>query len=323
MAKKTSRKPVKVTDKKVSGNSGMTRRIKAPVYKTFRVSKRIRSERQTLPSSWKLFLSSVGHLWKHKRLFLGVAFIQAALTLTFVRSFSVSASLGNAKDLLETLLSGTGGRFVTGAALFGALLGSNSVNSSVAAVYQSVLSVIMSLGIIWALRQTHAGNKVRAKDVFYKGMYPLVPFLLVLFVVAMQMLPLVVANLLYSFVFGNGLAVTMAEKVLWSMMIFLLVLLTLYMITSSIFALFIVTLPDVTPLQALRSARKLVLFRRWTVMRKLLFLPFVLLIIAAIILIPVIMFITPVAEWLYFVMGIVTFAVAHNYFYTVYRGLMK
>lgn len=299
------------------------RKVKAPQYKTLRLQKRIRHDRASLPAARKLFAASVRHLWRHKRVFLGLLVIQAVLTFVFVRSFSVSASLGNTKELLEGLLSGSSEKFVTGAALFGALLGSNSVNSSVAAVYQSVLSVIMSLAIIWALRQTHSKSAVKTKAAFYKGMYPLVPLLLVMCVIALQMIPLVLANMLYGFVFGNALAVTVLEKLLWAMLIFLLVLLTLYMITSSVFALFIVTLPDVVPLQALRSARKLVLYRRWTVMRKLIFLPFALLIIAALILIPVIMFITPLAEWLYFVMVILGYMVSHSYFYSVYRELLN
>ena len=54
------------------------------------------------------------------------------------------------------------------------------------------------------------------------------------------------------------------------------------------FALYIVTLPDMTPMKALRSARELVRYRRWTVLRKVLFLPLMLLVVAAIIMVPII-----------------------------------
>ncbi len=326
MAKKSS-SPLKKTQKAGKKTAAgvpqsKLRRLKRPAYKSFRLSKRIRLERQVLPSAWKLFRGCIRHLWQHKKLFLSLVLVQAILTLVFVKSFSVSASLGDTKELLESVLSGTGGRFVAGVTLFGTLLGSNSVNSNVSAIYQSVISVVMSLGLIWALRQTHVGTKLKTRDVFYKGMFPLVPFLLVLVVIALQMLPLVLANTLYGFTFGNALAVSVLEKILWALLIFLLTLLTIYMISSSIFALLIVTLPDVVPLQALRSARQLVLHRRWTVMRKLLFLPFVLLIISAGVLIPVIMFVTPLAEWLYFFMAMGGFVVSHSYIYSVYRELL-
>ena len=74
--------------------------------------------------------------------------------------------------------------------------------------------------------------------------------------------------------------------------LFFLALLSLYMICSSLFALYIVTLPNVTPMKALRSARQLVLHRRFLVLRKILFMPLALLVLGAIIMIPLIIFLT-------------------------------
>ncbi len=54
------------------------------------------------------------------------------------------------------------------------------------------------------------------------------------------------------------------------MIFFLLAMLTLIYVKSSLFALYIVTLPDMTPMKALRSARELARYRRWTVLRKIL-----------------------------------------------------
>ena len=167
-----------------------------------------------------------------------------------------------------------------------------------------------------------AGAVVRIKDAFYKGLYPLAPFILVLMVVGLQTVPLIVANTLFGFLFNNGLAVTLLEKILGALIFFLLALLTIYMVTSSLFALYIVTLPDIEPLQALRSARELVRFRRWTVMRKLLFLPLVLIIVGAVVVIPMILYLTVIAEWVYFFLSMFTLAVVHSYIYTLYRELL-
>ena len=109
---------------------------------------------------------------------------------------------------------------------------------------------------------------------------------------------------------------------MWGILLFLFVLLSLYMITSSIFALYIVTLPDMTPMQALRSARNLVRFRRWTVMRKVLFLPLSLVVIGGLLLIPIIIFLTPIAEWVYFGLTMMSLAFIHSYIYTLYRELL-
>jgi hypothetical protein len=94
------------------------------------------------------------------------------------------------------------------------------------------------------------------------------------------------------------------------------------MITSSLFALYIVTLPNMQPMKALRTARQLVRHRRMLVMRKLLFLPFIMLIISAVVTVPVILYATPIAEWLFFALTMIALAVFHSYIYVLYRELI-
>jgi hypothetical protein len=141
-------------------------------------------------------------------------------------------------------------------------------------------------------------------------------------VIGLQLLPLVFANFLYGVVFVGGLAVTALEQGLWGLLIGLLVLLTMYMITSSVFALYIVTLPNVRPMQALRSARDLVRYRRWVVMRKVLFLPVALLVASALLVVPIIIVSPALAEWVFFGLSMTGLAVAHSYFYHLYRELI-
>ena len=94
------------------------------------------------------------------------------------------------------------------------------------------------------------------------------------------------------------------------------------MICSSLFALYIVTLPNVTPMKALRSARQLVLHRRFLVLRKILFMPLALLVLGAIIMIPLIIFLTFAAEWIFFLLSMFVLTVVHAYMYTLYRELL-
>jgi hypothetical protein len=142
-------------------------------------------------------------------------------------------------------------------------------------------------------------------------------------VIGLQLLPLVIGASLYSGVINNGIALYTAEKLAWALLCGLLGLLTLYMISSSIFALYIVTLQDMSPLQALRSARGLVRYRRWVVLRKLLCLPIILLIVAAILMLPIILVVTPLAPWIFFILTMFSLAAVHAYMYTLYRELLN
>ena|SRR3990167_7693420 len=300
------------------------RRIKQPIYKPFRLSKKIKPPAQAkLPSAFRLMRSALGLLKRHWKLFLGITLVYGFLTVVLVRGFGGSLNLTDLKTTLKDGFGGQYGSLATGATLFSYLLGSAGSSSSPAGgVYQSLLMIIVSLATIWALRQVLANNKIRIRDTFYSGIYPLIPFVLVLLVVGLQLIPLSIGSWLYSTVINNGIAVTFLEKFIWIMLFFLLALLSLYMICSSLFALYIVTLPNMTPMKALRSARQLVLHRRFLVLRKILFMPLALLILGAIIMIPIIIFITPAAEWIFFLLSMFVLTVVHAYMYTLYRELL-
>jgi len=319
MAKKTNSK-TKISKAKPEIKS---RKIKQTPYRTFRLSKRIKHPGKKLPSSLQLLRISIKHLLSHPKLYFGIILVYFALTLVLVKGFGISSGLPELKDTLQEAFSGATGQLASSAALFGFLLTSaGSQASEVASTYQSILLIIISLALIWTLRQTHADNEISLKDSFYKGMYPLVPFVLVLLVIGLQLIPLLIGNGLYTIVTQNGIAVTGFEQTLWLLIFFLFALLSLYMVSSSIFALYIVTLPNITPMQALRSARELVRYRRWTVMRKVFIMPIMLVLIAALIMVPLLIFVTPIAEWVFFAMTMSAVAVVHSYMYTLYRELL-
>jgi len=299
------------------------RQIQRPKYKSFKVSKRLKQPKHKLPKARVMFVNSIKHLWKYNKVFGGITAIYLVLTIVLVKGFSMANDVPAIKESIVQTFSGAGGQLAAGATIFGVLLGGVSgVSSDVAGVYQSILLIIVSLAVIWTLRQTHAAKSVRVRDGFYRGMYPLIPFLLVLLVIGLQFIPLAFSSWLLSVTVLSGLAVTAVEQVLWVLLCFLLALLSLYLVCSSVFALYVVTLPDMSPMKALRSTGDIVLYRRWEVMRKVLFLPVVIVLIGAIIMLPVILWLTPLAEWLFFALSMLALAVSHSYIYSLYRELL-
>jgi hypothetical protein len=308
---------------KTKSETAKPRRLKQPSYKTFKHSKKIKHPDGPLPSAFTILKSSLAILKQDWKLFLTITLIYGALTVVFVRGFGGSLNLTELKDALKSGLEGSEGNLLTSITLFGYLLGSaGAANSPTGGVYQTLLVIVVSLVTIWALRQVYASHKIRARDAFYKGTYPLVQFTLILLVISLQLLPLIFGSWLYSAAVSNGIAVTGLERFVWAILAFLLALLSLYLICSSLFALYVVTLPDMTPMKALRSARQLVLYRRWTVLRKILFLPLMLLIVGALIMIPLILVFTPAAEWIFFLLSMAVLIIVHTYMYTLYRELL-
>ncbi len=321
MAKKTNKGPVKKI-KKTKGET-VTRRLKMGRYESFRLQKRISHPKPKLKSAFRIFTNSLKLLIKNWKIFGQIILIYIVLDIILVKGLSSSSHLTEIKKSFQDLFAGTNAQITTGVTLFGLLLGSaGNTGSELSSAYQLMLLLIISLVVIWTLRQVLAGEKIGLSDTFYKSLYPLVPFLLVLIVVGIQLLPILVGGFLYNVVLAGGLAVTLLERILWGILLSLFGIFSLYMVCSSLFALYIVTLPDMRPLQALRSARGLVRYRRWLIMRKVVFLPIVLLIIGAIITIPIALFLTPIAEWVFFVLTILALPVIHSYMYSLYRELL-
>ena len=277
-----------------------------------------------LPNVWQLTTTAAQTLWQWRGLFAGITAVYGALNLLLVQGLADSTSISNLKDQLDQTFSGHLGSLGSSLGTFVTLAGgAGNGSSQTAGAYQLFLGLIASLAIIWALRQVLAGTRLRVRDAYYRGMYPLVPFALVLLMISLQLLPLLLGSLLYSVVNANGIVIHAAERLIWAVVGIALALWSAYMISSSVFALYIVTLPDMTPVKALRSARQLVHGRRWTVLRKLLWLPLLLLAVAAIIMLPIILWLTPLAQWVFFVLTMSALLAAHAYVYTLYRELLN
>lgn len=307
--------------------SGVTvkapRKIKKPKYQSFRLQKRIAPQGTKLPSAFALMRQSLMTLRQNWKVFGMIVVLYAVVNFVVVKGFSAGINVSDVKETLSTMFDGRAGSLLSGLSLFVYMIGTSGTDSTgTAGAYQFTWMIVVSLAIIWGLRQAHANKRFTVRDAFYGGMYPFIPFILVLLVVALQFLPAILGGILYTSIVSGGIAATAIESLLWGLIFAILIVVSLYMLTAAIFALYIVCLPDMRPMKALRSARELVVTRRWTVVRKLAFLPLFLLIAGAIIVVPFIIFAAPVASWVFFIVSMLSLAVLHSYLYTVYRSLL-
>lgn len=280
--------------------------------------------RVKIPSVGQITKSAAITLWAHKRLFISITLIYGLLNMILVQGLASGTDVGEIKEQLNKVFEGQFKELASSLSIFALLVSSAGESSNqTAGAYQLFIALISSLAIIWALRQVKLGSSIRVRDAFYRGMYPLIPFILVLLVIGLQLIPLIIGSALYNIVLTNGIAVQLVEQVLWAAMFGVLALTSLYMLSSSLFALYIVTLPNMTPLKALRSARKLVKHRRWIVLRKVLSLPVILLVVVGLIMVPTIIILTPVAQFMFFVLTMFSLVAIHAYMYTLYRELLN
>jgi hypothetical protein len=309
--------------KKKNNNQNKKPRIrKQPSYKSFRLSKKIKpAAKKPLPGIFSLCKISIAPFKKNKKLFLGIILIHFIFTVIFVSGIGSTTDFVQVKNDLEEAFGADLSKAASAVTLFSYALSSGSGTGG-SANYQMFISLIVSLAIIWSIRQTLAGEKIGVRQAFYQGIYPLVPFMAVLLVIGLQFIPALIGNFLLVTVISGGLAVTVLEQALWWLIFIMLLTLSLYMVLSSIFALYISTLPDMTPMRALRSARGLVMHRRIHIALRLIGLPVVILIIYGLILMPLIFTMPILVVPVILLLGSFSLFFMHSYLYNLYRALL-
>ncbi len=292
---------------------------KKPVPKKKRTKKTVKKQEHT-PSSFSLLGSSFSFFYQHKRQLLGVVAVFFVLYLLMVRSGS-TFNLESTDQLISDEL-GTN-EFVNKAVLTGILLGSGgSSESGIGGLSAFLLMVIGSLAFIWAIRHLVAGKKFRTRDSYYKGMYPLIPFVLVVFLISIQLIPFVIGGFLYATAEINGLIGSLLERAMFVSAWVALGLLSVYWLSNSLMGVYAVTLPDIYPLQALRSTKQVVKGRRWSIFLKIFVLLIFLTVISSLVLLLVVIALPALAVYTYDVLLVLALMFTHIYMFKLYKSLL-
>lgn len=280
---------------------------------------------KSIPSVMSVLIGTIKHIWQHKRLFFGVILIYFLLNLIFVKGLTSSVDI----PALKTELQKTGNlnSITLGTAMLSAAVGpSNNSGAEIANLYQTIIVIICSLAFIWLFRQTYETKpstiKIKIKQPFYEGMSAIIPFIFLLLLVGLQLLPMIIGISVFSVVQAGGLAATTTETALWGTFALLLGLTSFYMISASIFSLIIVTLPDMTPMQAYKNAKKIVASRRWLIMRKFLSFSILLILILGGLLILIIMVLPAIVEWVMAIVTVIVLPIIIGSGYRLYRSLL-
>ncbi len=323
----TSKKPNTKTKKTIVKQPKMvtpeTRLRKKPIYRSLRLQKLVKHPAGPLPSWWVIAKKAFKLLRANAKNIMWFFVIYGLLYFVFVRGFSSPVNIGDIRDSFKSISGDETSALVTNFTFFSLLIQSTtSAAGDAQGLYQLFFVTISVLALIWLFRQQQAGRKVTMKEAFYKGMFPLIPFILVGLVVALQTIPASIGNYLFTTVTSNGLAVNTLEQTVWLLLFFLLVLLSFYLITSSSIALFIVTLPEMTPKRALKKAKELVTFRRFSVLRKIIALVIFAVIFYSAIVFPLLFVSTGLAQVVFYSLTILLIPFATAYMFVLYRELL-
>jgi len=230
-------------------------------------------------------------LWNRKWVYLRLILTLSVMTVIFIGALQVS-NLTSANGVLDSLNSGGNvfgpvmrAALTVGTSFTGAL---NSNLSDVQYIYVSVLVILGLLTVVWLLRHQLAGNKLKVRDGLYNSAGPIAAEYVLLGVGIAQIIPAAVAMLIYVTATASGLIDGGIETALFSVALFLIIVLTLYFMTTTLFAMFIATIPGTYPMKAYKAARKIVSGQRLRLLLRLSWMLILVLIASFLVLVPIV-----------------------------------
>lgn len=280
-------------------------------------------------STWVLLKQTWQFIGAHKRILLGLGLLYAIISYVLVGGISQVDYVTLKDATLEVVDSGFGaiGNATT---LFGAALSGNLMApaSNTQQFLSAFLTLFFWLAIVWASRMLMADKDITLRDALYNSGAPIVPTLATLGVVAVQFIPAAFGVFGYATV-ANNWANSGVESMMFAIAAALLMLLSLYLVVSSLIALVIVSLPGTYPWQALREARAFVMGRRWNIVLRVLLLIVAMLAVWGVVLIPAFLLDNWLRfEWLPLIPIVVqlliglTLVYTTVYIYKLYRALL-
>lgn len=265
-------------------------------HRSFRLTRRRDYKRDWDMPGYMAFTNQVRQmLWVNKWLFTKFLALYSLFSLVIVGLLSQDNF-----NLLNKTVNQVGGDVIAGelsnivqniAIFAGVFSGAfNQTLTESQQVYSGLLLLIGWLTIVWLLRQIMAGHKkIKLRDGLYSSGSPLISTFLLFLVFFIQLIPFALALIAY----GAAESVDIFSDVLFTTMFwiveFILVVVSMYWITSTTIALVVVTLPGMYPFQALKAAGDLAIGRRLRLLYRLGWLLLTIVLIWAVIILPFIL----------------------------------
>lgn len=168
-------------------------------------------------------------------------------------------------------------------------------------IFSVLIFLVLWLVTIYIIRHVLAHQKIKLRDALYNALAPLLSTLVVFVVILLQAIPILIVIITYSAAVATEFLNTPFYALVYFIFAALMLLLSVYLISSSALGLVAVTAPGLYPFTALRTAGDLIIGRRIRFIIRLIYLLFVLALTWVIVLLPIILldlWLKSVIEWL-------------------------
>lgn len=197
-------------------------------------------------------------------------------------------------------------------------------------VTSSFIGLSLWLITIFLIRHLLAGQEVSVRDGLYNALTPLISSIVVFMVAVVQSLPIVLLVVAYSSAVETNFLATPFYGFLFFTFAALMVLLSGYLLSSTLVALVAVSAPGLYPLKALKTASELMKGRRIKFILRVAAFLILAAIIWFVILVPAVLIVRQIeyidtalfTEGMITILGAFTVILAAAYFYLYYRWMI-
>lgn len=284
-------------------------------------------------------LNSFRLIFKNWKIFLPFLVIMVILMIGFVGLMSEN-TYTEIQNVIDKTAEETGANIGT-FAKSGILListvftGGLSANATAGAgVLVALLFLIIWLVTIFVIRHKLAGNQIDLRDALYNSLSPLLSTFVVFVVAVIQAIPIMLLVIAYSAAIETHFLDTPFYAFLFLAFAILMLLLSGYLLSSTIVALVAVSAPGLYPLEALKTSSEVMRGRRIRFILRIVALIIALIVMWFIVMMPLILFdlFMKQFEWTMFVPFIPICLVTMScfsgiyvavYFYTYYRWMLN
>ena len=154
-----------------------------------------------------------------------------------------------------------------------------------------LLFTIIWLVTIYLARHLLAGHQeIKMRDGFYSALSPLVSTLVVGLIIFLEAVPIMLTIIVFQVALTTEFLSTPFYALLFFMFAALMITLSLYLLSSSFFAIIVVSAPGLYPLTAVRMAKNLIMGRRLRFLIRVFYLVIIVALLYLLLLMPAIIF---------------------------------
>ena len=272
-------------------------RKRISVHRSFKRSYREDYVRELeVPGMWSHIMRTLRLIFKNWKVFLPLLVLSVVMGIAFIGLMSES-SYQQFREVLDQTTTELGRGELDVLPKAGLLListittgGLSGESTEAATVFAVLIFIMIWLVTIFLLRHIMAKKKVKFRDALYNSMSPLVPSFIVFMVAVLQCVPIFILIIVLSAAVQTEFLATPFYALVFFIFAALMILLSGYLLSSSLMAFVAVSAPGLYPGKALKVSAELMQGRRTRFILRLVAMFFALILMWVIVMLPLIMF---------------------------------